>query len=226
MIITCPHCGFSKEVDENRIPAGAASATCPRCRKPFPLKRQRTAAEGAPSGNSEAQAEKGGAEPVMDPAQTPVFLNEDRFISPIILPKAGFWIRVVATAVDSVLVTAIQFVLQMLLGLVADSAGGSLTQRGEVMMALISISFGTVLAIAYYVFFVGYCGQTPGKMAVRVKIIRTDGSEIGYGRAFLREVLGKFISGILLGIGYLMVAFDPQKQGLHDKIADTYVIKT
>ncbi len=62
-------------------------------------------------------------------------------------------------------------------------------------------------------------------MAIRVKVIRTDGSEIGYGRAFLREVPGKFLSGLILGIGYLMIAFDAQKQGLHDKIADTYVIK-
>jgi uncharacterized RDD family membrane protein YckC len=62
-------------------------------------------------------------------------------------------------------------------------------------------------------------------MALRIKVIRTNGMEIGYGKAALREVLGKFVSGILPGIGYLMVAFDLQKQGLHDKIADTYVIK-
>jgi uncharacterized RDD family membrane protein YckC len=85
--------------------------------------------------------------------------------------------------------------------------------------------FGTVLSISYAVFFTGYCGQTPGKMALRIKVIRTDGAPITYGRAALREVLGKFVSGILLGIGYLMVAFDSKKQGLHDKIADTYVIK-
>ncbi len=48
---------------------------------------------------------------------------------------------------------------------------------------------------------------------------------MNYGRAAKREILGKFVSSILLGIGYLMVAFDSQKQGLHDKIADTYVIK-
>ena len=88
-------------------------------------------------------------------------------------------------------------------------------------VVLLSVS----LSIGYAVFFTGYCGQTPGKMALRIKVIRTDGSQITYGRAALREVPGKFISGILLGIGYLMVAFDSQKQGLHDKIADTYVIK-
>ena len=85
--------------------------------------------------------------------------------------------------------------------------------------------FSYVLSFAYYIFFTGYCGQTPGKMALRIKVIRRDGSDIGYGRAAFREVLGKTISGLLLGIGYLMVAFDEQKQGLHDRMADTYVIK-
>ena len=44
-------------------------------------------------------------------------------------------------------------------------------------------------------------------------------------RAVLREVIGKFLSKLILGIGYLLVAVDSRKQGLHDKIADTYVIK-
>jgi uncharacterized RDD family membrane protein YckC len=62
-------------------------------------------------------------------------------------------------------------------------------------------------------------------MAARIKVIRTDGTQITYARAILREVVGKFLSKIILGIGYLMVAVDSRKQGLHDKIADTYVIK-
>ncbi|MEJ2201726.1 MAG: RDD family protein, partial [Desulfuromonadaceae bacterium] len=82
-----------------------------------------------------------------------------------------------------------------------------------------------VVWVSYFVFFTGYCVQTPGKMLLRIKVIRTSGAEIGYGRAFLREVPGKFLSAILFGIGYLMVAFDERKQGLHDRIADTFVIK-
>ena len=45
------------------------------------------------------------------------------------------------------------------------------------------------------------------------------------GRAFLRNV-GFGISALVLGIGLLWVAFDPNKQGWHDKMADTYVVKT
>jgi uncharacterized RDD family membrane protein YckC len=149
--------------------------------------------------------------------------GEEPYPSPEALPKAGFWIRLVAWMVDSAIITVTQIVLSLVLA--AVGLGADLDPTGQGMIAMVTWLFGSVLTVAYYVFFTGYCGQTPGKMALRIKVIGTDGSEIGYGRAALREVLGKFVSGILLGIGYLVIAFDPQKQGLHDKMADTYVIK-
>ncbi len=143
--------------------------------------------------------------------------------TPGLLPKAGFWIRVVAYVLDFLLLWTVEYLLSLLIGLTVGLLG--LSVEGDPSIEVVIWLFGAALSISYAVFFTGYCGQTPGKMALRIKVIRTDGSPLGYGRAALREVLGKFISGILLGIGYLMVAFDSQKQGLHDKIADTYVIK-
>ena len=61
--------------------------------------------------------------------------------------------------------------------------------------------------------------------ALRLRVIRTDGTYMSVGRAFLRNV-GFGISALVLGIGLLWVAFDPNKQGWHDKMADTYVVKT
>ena len=124
---------------------------------------------------------------------------------------------------DSILLITVQTTLSILINLTIGMLG--IATEGDPAINTIIWLFGAVLSISYAVFFTGYCGQTPGKMVLRIKVIRTDGSPINYGRAALREVLGKFISSILLGIGYLMVAFDNRKQGLHDKIADTYVIK-
>lgn len=135
---------------------------------------------------------------------------------------AGFWVRLVAYLIDAAILGIVQFVISLALGF----AGGSLTDNGGNMaMAMISALCGMVISIAYAVFFTGYNGQTPGKMALRIQVVRCDGTPMTYGRAFLREVIGKFASGIILGIGYLMVAFDRNKQGLHDRIAGTYVIK-
>lgn len=136
---------------------------------------------------------------------------------------AGFWIRVVGAILDSIAVWVLQIVLTMILGAMVEMfmpATGGDSIASVVMLGL----FSSAVGLAYYVVFTGACGQTPGKMVLRLKVVRSDGSSMTYGRAFLREVIGKFISGIILGIGYLMVAFDERKQGLHDKIADTCVI--
>ncbi|MDH3453805.1 MAG: zinc-ribbon domain-containing protein [Desulfuromonadales bacterium] len=137
--------------------------------------------------------------------------------------KAGFWIRAIAYILDFLLLGFVQLVLSLLIDQVIGLLG--IASEGDPAVNMVIWLFGASLSIGYAVFFTGYCGQTPGKMALRIKVIRTDGRPVGYGRAVLREVPGKFISSVLLGIGYLMVAFDSQKQGLHDKIADTYVIK-
>jgi len=140
-------------------------------------------------------------------------------------PKAGFWVRLVAALVDWVLVTGLETILSLLLFAAAMLITGGRGSDMQAVQAMMAWSVGPILGVAYYVGFIGYCGQTPGKMAIRVKVVRSDGEPVGYGRALLRETLGKFLSGLILGIGYLMIAFDEQKQGLHDKIADTYVVK-
>ena len=55
--------------------------------------------------------------------------------------------------------------------------------------------------------------------------IDESGNNISIGKAILREVIGKWISGSVFDLGYIWVAFDEKRQGWHDKIAGTYVIK-
>lgn len=214
MQITCPSCNYSKQIDPAMLPPDTTRATCPKCGAHFnlPVVEQSFAAEPqiAPQ-----------REPVAEAAQLKTEPEPSRQMEIDALPKAGFWIRVVATLLDATIVFVLQFVLGLLLALAGFAAGNGGTEEVSVLVML----FGYALSFAYYIIFTGHCGQTPGKMALRIKVIHTDGSEIGYGKAAFREVVAKFISGIILGIGYLMVAFDDQKQGLHDRMADTYVIK-
>lgn len=210
MQITCPNCNYSKQIDPAMLPPGSSRATCPKCKQGFELPRVEQSVAEEPQVEPQAEAES--SRPSGFPA---------RQIEIDALPKAGFWMRVVATLIDCFIVFVLQFVLGLLLALagVATSNGSGDEVGGLIML------FGYVLAFAYYIIFTGHGGQTPGKMALRIKVICRDGSDIGYGKAAFREVVAKFISGIIFGIGYLMVAFDDQKQGLHDRMANTYVIK-
>jgi uncharacterized RDD family membrane protein YckC len=85
-------------------------------------------------------------------------------------------------------------------------------------------SMGLLVGAAYSVLLIGGLGQTVGMLALGIMVIRTDGSKIDYVRAFVRW-LGSLLSAIALCLGFLWIAWDPEKQAWHDKIADTYVVK-
>jgi uncharacterized RDD family membrane protein YckC len=174
--------------------------------------------------------EFGEPQPLDDRRQTAaepqgLIVNHPVAAAPSLLSPAGFWVRVVAALTDALLVIFVQGFFGLLLAGAIYLLTGTIDAHASALLAGVVSLSSLVVGAAYYVFFTGYCGQTPGKMAIRAKVVRSDGSDIGYGRAFMREIPGKFLSGLLLGIGYLMVALDPQKQGLHDKIADTLVVK-
>lgn len=78
--------------------------------------------------------------------------------------------------------------------------------------------------VFYYVYLHGSCGQTFGKMAFRIKVINEDGSPLNYRWAFLRW-LGYFLCDVTFFLGYLWVAFDKRKQGLHDRVCRTIVVR-
>lgn len=211
MQITCPHCGFSKQIDENQLPPAITRVNCPKCKQSFPLQQIQ---EPSPQLISAGSEDKCGVNATKNAAQADIDA----------LPKAGFWMRLVATIIDAFIVFVLQFLLGSLLAVAGFATSGNAEGTLGNIAVLIQL-FGFMLSVAYYIIFTGHGGQTPGKMALRIKVIRRDGADISYGRAAFREVPAKFISGIIFGIGYLMVAFDEQKQGLHDRMANTYVIK-
>lgn len=89
---------------------------------------------------------------------------------------------------------------------------------------VIWVMSGLVISAAYWLGFWVWRGQTPGKMALGIKVIRTDSSSVKWQCALCR-FLGYIVSVVTLFIGFIWVAFDGRKQGIHDKIADTYVVK-
>ncbi len=79
-----------------------------------------------------------------------------------------------------------------------------------------------VLPIIYEIVFIGKYGATWGKMAMKIKVVRPDGSPVSYGQATGR-FFAKILSGMILYIGYLMAFWDPERRALHDQICNTRV---
>jgi uncharacterized RDD family membrane protein YckC len=123
------------------------------------------------------------------------------------LEYAGFWLRLGAGVIDL---------------LILGSVSGIIAYFFPAL--IVWVTSGVAISIVYWLGFWVWRGQTPGKMAVGVKVIRTDSSPVKWQCAICR-CLGYVVSAITLFIGFIWVAFDGRKQGIHDKIADTYVVK-
>jgi len=77
----------------------------------------------------------------------------------------------------------------------------------------------------YFIVTTGILGQTAGKFAAGIIVVDREGRVPGLPLAIPREMLGKFVSVVTLGIGFAWILYDHDRQGLHDKIAGTYVVK-
>ena len=84
--------------------------------------------------------------------------------------------------------------------------------------------WGAGLHAAYFIVFVGGCGQTPGKMLLGIAVVRRDGAPAGYGRALLRWI-GYWVSALPLGLGFVPAFFTADRRGLHDWMSGTRVVR-
>jgi uncharacterized RDD family membrane protein YckC len=134
---------------------------------------------------------------------------------------AGFWIRFAAKFIDSIILQIISLGTGFLLG---AGIAASNTNIGETEINLLGGLIGLVTAAIFNIFFVGKYGATPGKMACKLRIVRPDGEPLSYWRAAGRH-FAEYLSSLILLIGYIMAGFDEQKRALHDRIADTRVIR-
>jgi uncharacterized RDD family membrane protein YckC len=138
-------------------------------------------------------------------------MNENNF--------AGFWIRTCAAIIDSILVLLILApILTAIYGTgywkgAAGSVGG--------MENLLSYVFPAIAVIVFWM----YKSATPGKMVFGLKIVDAETGEKPTNGQFIGRYFSYFVSTIPLFLGIIWVAFDKRKQGWHDKLAGTVVIR-
>lgn len=130
---------------------------------------------------------------------------------------AGFWIRVVALAIDLVVFALVQASL----GLLATMLMGPATEAGAGQRPSV-VLFTLLFTAAYSTVLHTVAGQTIGKSLVGIRVVGTDGALLTAGAALLRY-LAYFISAIPLGFGFLVAALRRDKRALHDLIAGSRV---
>ena len=160
----------------------------------------------------------------MPVAAPPAYFGDE---APIEGEPAGFWIRFVAYLIDSIIISVLMGIIWVPTTFLTMRSAMSEGGPGPLAAILPFLAFLLTMtaSLGYVLWFWANRGATPGKKMMGLKIVREDGEEpLGWGTAFMRLV-GYMVSGFILYIGFLMIAFNPDKMGLHDKIAKTRVLK-
>jgi len=147
---------------------------------------------------------------------------------------AGFWRRLAAGIVDMLVLSSVFGILATLMALVLRHPLPRVSQLGPDYIVDMAVNGGVfaeaalamlaILGFLYFFLFTALRGQTFGKHMMRVKVIDAYGQRPSMVRALTRTA-AYLPSLVLLALGLLWIGFDREKRGLHDWIADTYVVK-
>mgnify|MGYP006160097823 CR=1 FL=1 len=133
---------------------------------------------------------------------------------------AGFWIRVVASIIDTT------FLLILLLAMVFALYSAGLISDNPEDLGVVGIFLNYVIPVVLVLIFWHYKSATPGKIITHMSIVDAEtGGKPSFGQFIIRYI-SYYLSAIPLLLGFIWVGFDKRKQGWHDKIAKTVVIKT
>lgn len=134
---------------------------------------------------------------------------------------AGFWMRLWAYLIDVIVIFSLSGLFTSPLSFLDSVSNFSLLGFWSVN-ALI----GGLFYYSYFLIMTKLTGQTLGKMIFNLKVVSENAEKLSWFDLFFREIVGRFIYNtiFIIKLAYLVVAFTPKKQGIHDMIGKTHVI--
>jgi uncharacterized RDD family membrane protein YckC len=160
----------------------------------------------------------GSSEPAPPP---PPSAWQERPATTAISGYGGFWVRVAAYLIDSIVILVIGVLIGGVYGFMVGFTGGT-----EAMAISGGYVIGFVVTWLYFALMESSeRGATFGKRAMGLRVVTDQGQRLTFGHATGR-FFAKLVSALVLGIGFLMVAFTERKRGLHDMMAGTLVVTT
>ena len=136
------------------------------------------------------------------------------------LEYGGFWRRAGASLIDTILILLVTS--PILFALYGDNYYTSQNILHGPADFIISYLFPAIASIAFWV----YKSATPGKMVLGLKIVDAESAGPCSTGQLIGRYLGYYVSILVVGLGFIWVAFDKRKQGWHDKLAGTLVVRS
>lgn len=137
---------------------------------------------------------------------------------------AGFWVRLAAYVIDSIIVffglLFVRLFLSGIMSVLSDTwIGGNILFHYTLKDILL---YG--FQVLYFILCTYLTGTTLGKRAMNLRVVSADGQKLTILNVVYRETIGRFLCSLSVGIGYIITGVDREKRGLHDILCDTRVI--
>ena len=135
------------------------------------------------------------------------------------LEYVGFWLRVGASLIDTILL------LLVIVPLLFAIYGAAYWESSALVMGPADVVINYILPAVFVIVLWIRISATPGKLAIGAVIVDARTGEKPSTRQFIIRYIGYYVAAIPLAIGFIWVGFDPRKQGWHDKLAGTVVVR-
>lgn len=136
----------------------------------------------------------------------------------------GFFVRMSAYLIDSLIVGVGLVIIRIMLAVATSFMSGDAINASILFNYSLEDIILYICKVIYFVLLTYYTGTTLGKRLMNLRVVNKDGEKPDLFSILYRETVGRFLSGLVIGIGYIMAGIDKEKRGLHDMLADTYVV--
>lgn len=137
---------------------------------------------------------------------------------------AGFFVRFAAYLIDWLIVGTALLVVRIPFWIASIGGATGFAVKDFIFDYSIYDIFIYVLKVGYFVLMTYFTGATLGKKLLQIRVISEENRKPTFFEILFRESVGKFLSGLILYVGYIMIGADKQKRGLHDILSDTKVV--
>ncbi len=136
----------------------------------------------------------------------------------------GFFVRLAAYFIDILLMGTLLLVIKVPFWIATIVNSNNLLQKPFLFHFSATDIFFYLLGVLYFVLMTYLSGATIGKKLLRLRVIATDQTKLTLFNVIYRETIGRYLSTVILWIGYFLVGVDKEKKGLHDILCDTRVV--
>lgn len=137
---------------------------------------------------------------------------------------AGFFVRLTAFLVDMIIVNAALLVIRIPMWILSLNSPDNVLVRDFIFQYSITDIVCYLLTVLYFTLLTYYTGATLGKKLFQLRVVSTEDRKMTFFEVLYRESIGRFLSGVIMNLGYLLILAQKEHRGIHDLLADTSVI--